>query len=210
MPPTAPLDLEREAWADGCRRLAGLDEVGRGPLAGPVVAAAVVLRPEQCFQGAADSKTLSPERREALCARIRREAAACALGAASTREIERLNVLGATRLAMLRALDGLPCSPERILVDGRPLEDFPEHTALVGGDARSHTVACASIVAKVIRDRLMRLLDPRYPAYGWARNKGYGTPEHRRALDRHGPTPHHRRTFAPIAQPDFPFGEAGG
>lgn len=190
--------------------MAGLDEAGRGPLAGPVVAAAVVLQPGQSFDGASDSKVLPPERRQELAARIRDEAAACSLGAASTREIERLNILGATRLAMRRALGGLPVDPDRVLVDGRPLSDFPEHTALVGGDARSHTVACASIMAKVVRDRLMCLLDPRYPAYGWARNKGYGTAEHRRALARLGPTPHHRRTFSPVAQHRFRFrGEEG-
>lgn len=212
MAPTAPLHHEREAWGDGCRHVAGVDEAGRGPLAGPVVAAAVILRPDQTFDGASDSKELTPQRRQELAGRIQAEALACSLGAASTREIERLNILGATRVAMRRALNGLPESPDRILVDGLPVrgESFPAHTALVGGDARCHSIACASILAKVVRDRLMRLLDPRYPAYGWARNKGYGTPEHREALASHGPTPHHRRTFSPVAQYGFTFGEADG
>ena len=210
-PPTAPLHHEREAWEDGCRHVVGLDEAGRGPLAGPVVAAAVILRQDQSFDGASDSKELAPDHREALAERIRAEALACSLGAASTREIERLNILVATRLAMRRALEGLSAVPDRILVDGLPVsgDGFPEHTALVAGDSRCHSIACASILAKVVRDRLMRLLDPRYPAYGWARNKGYGTQEHREALARHGPTPHHRRTFAPVAQCGFPFEEAG-
>lgn len=196
----APLDIEREAWEEGLRAVAGLDEAGRGPLAGPVVTAAVVLSPGQSFEGATDSKQLPPARRVELCARVRREARACSVGAASTREIERLNVLRATSLAMRRALGGLGADPDLLLVDGGGIPDLPEHRALVEGDRRSHTVACASIVAKVIRDRLMERLSPRYPEYGWASNKGYHTPQHTEALARHGPTPHHRRTFAPVSQ----------
>lgn len=196
----APLDIEREAWKEGLRVVAGMDEAGRGPLAGPVVTAAVVLSPGQSFDGADDSKALPAGRREELCARIRGDARACSVGAASTREIERLNILRATSLAMRRALGGLPVEPEHLLVDGKGIPGLPEHRALVDGDRRSHTVACASIVAKVIRDRLMERLSPRYPAYGWASNKGYHTPQHTEALARHGPTPHHRRTFAPVSQ----------
>lgn len=196
----APLDIEREAWTEGRRVVAGMDEAGRGPLAGPVVTAAVVLSPDETFEGATDSKALPAARREELCARIRREARACSVGAASTREIERLDILRATSLAMRRALAGLDADPGLLLVDGKGIPDLPDHRPLVEGDRRSRTVACASIVAKVIRDRLMERLSPRYPEYGWASNKGYHTPEHTDALARLGPTPHHRRTFAPVSQ----------
>lgn len=196
----APLDIEREAWTEGLRVVAGVDEAGRGPLAGPVVTAAVVLSPDRAFEGATDSKALRATRREELCSRIRDQARACSVGAASTREIERLDILRATSLAMRRALEGLGTDPELLLVDGQGLPDLPEHRPLVGGDRRSRTVACASIVAKVIRDRLMKRLSPRYPEYGWASNKGYHTPQHVEALTRLGPTPHHRRTFAPVSQ----------
>lgn len=200
MTPTAPLDPEREAWAAGRERVAGLDEAGRGPLAGPVVAAAVILDRGQRFEGLTDSKRLAPGDREELAALVRREARACALGAASTREVERRNPRGATALAMRRALARLDPSPDFLLVDGRGMPELGEHRALAGGDARSHSIACASVAAKVVRDRLMRRLHPRYPPYGWATNVGYGTEEHLAALRRHGPTPHHRRTFAPVAQ----------
>lgn len=196
----APLDIEREAWEEGLGVVAGMDEAGRGPLAGPVVTAAVVLTPDRAFEGATDSKALRPARREELCARIREEAPACSVGAASTREIEHLNILRATSLAMRRALGGLAVDPELLLVDGKGIPDLPEHRPLVDGDRRSRSVACASIVAKVIRDRLMERLSPRYPEYGWASNKGYHTPQHTEALARLGPTPHHRRTFAPVSQ----------
>lgn len=200
MPPTAPLDPEREAWAEGRERVAGLDEAGRGPLAGPVVAAAVVLHRDQSFEGVTDSKRLAPDDRTELAGLVRREARAAALGAASTREVERLNPRGATVLAMRRALARLSLSPDQLLVDGRGMPELGEQRALTGGDARSHSIACASVLAKVVRDRLMHRLHPRYPAYGWATNVGYGTAEHLEALRRHGPTPHHRRTFGPVAQ----------
>lgn len=200
MTPTAPLDPEREAWAAGRERVAGLDEAGRGPLAGPVVAAAVVLGRDQRFEGVTDSKRLAADERTGLAARIRREVRASALGAASTREVERLDPRGATQLAMRRALARLPLEPDFLLVDGRGMPDLGEQRALTGGDGRSHSIACASVLAKVVRDRLMHRLHPRYPAYGWATNVGYGTAEHLAALRRHGPTPHHRRTFAPVAQ----------
>lgn len=200
MSPTAPLDPEREAWAAGREVVAGLDEAGRGPLAGPVVAAAVVLHRGQSFEGVTDSKRLPAGDREALAHLIRREAKSCALGAASTREVERLNPRGASARAMQRALDGLAAVPDFLLVDGRGMPGLGEQRALTGGDARSHSIACASVLAKVVRDRLMRRLHPRYPPYGWATNVGYGTEEHLAALRRHGPTPHHRRTFSPVAQ----------
>jgi ribonuclease HII len=190
------LSYEARFWSRGVSRVAGVDEVGRGPLAGPVVAAAVVLLPGVAIAGARDSKTLAPSRREKLAEEILRRAALVTLGAASVREIDRLNILASTRLAMSRALARLRSRPEHVVVDGLPVVGLGwEHEAVVGGDGRVHSIACASIVAKVARDRLMRRLARRYPGYGWETNMGYGTLEHRQALERLGPTPHHRRTF---------------
>jgi ribonuclease HII len=173
-----------------------VDEVGRGPLAGPVVAAAVVL-PEGChIEGATDSKTLSGVRRVRLEEEIRRRAVAVGVGAASAREIDELNIAVATALAMQRALRSLPWVPDHVVVDGLPVRRLAiEHEAVVGGDGLIHSVGCASIVAKVMRDRLMVRLGARYPAYGWARNAGYGTKAHMEALQALGPSPHHRRSF---------------
>jgi ribonuclease HII len=191
-----PLDYERGFWSRDVRWVAGVDEVGRGPLAGPVVACAVVLPPDVLVEGATDSKLLDAPTREALDLAIRRAAAGVALGAASVREIDRLNILGATTLAMRRALAALPMRPEHVVVDGLPVKHLRwKHEAVVGGDALVHSVACASIVAKVLRDRLMRRLAARYPGFGWETNAGYGTLAHRQALDELGPTPHHRLTF---------------
>ncbi len=197
--PQDPLEYEREFWGRGLFRVAGIDEVGRGPLAGPVVAAAVVLPPELAIVGARDSKKLSPHKRETLCAEILCSSATVSIGAASVREIDRINILNATTLAMRRAISGLSVPPEHLVVDGRPVRNLGwEHSAVVGGDDRVHSIACASIVAKVVRDRLMKRLATRYPGYGWERNKGYGTAEHLMALDRLGITPHHRRSFRPM------------
>jgi ribonuclease HII len=195
----APLTLERELWARGLRLVAGVDEAGRGPLAGPVVAAAVIFRPEQRVAGVTDSKQLTARQRDELVVAVRRRALCVGVGAASCAEVDRLNILRATHLAMRRAVSRLTVVPEHILVDGLPVPDLgPDHTAVVGGDAKSYTIACASIVAKTVRDRLMRKLAGRYPGYGWETNVGYGTPEHVTALATHGPTPHHRRTFVPV------------
>lgn len=194
----APLTLERELWAAGADRVAGVDEAGRGPLAGPVVAAAVVFRPEVRVPGVTDSKRLPESVREELVVEIRRRALFIGVGAASPREVDRLNILRASHLAMRRALSRLPEPPQHVLVDGLPAELGCEHTAVVDGDARSYTIACASIVAKTTRDRLMKRLAPRYPRYGWETNVGYGTPEHVDALGDLGPTPHHRRSFVPV------------
>jgi ribonuclease HII len=193
--------IEQEWFARGVLRLAGVDEAGRGPLAGPVVAAAVVVTPETPrLAGVADSKQLSPRRREQLAAAIV-SSLPCGVGAASPREIERLNIRRATALAMRRALLHLPAGVEVVLVDGLPMVEIGiPHHALVGGDRRCYAIACASIVAKTVRDRLMRRLAARYPDFGWERNKGYGTPHHLEALARRGPTPHHRMSFAPVAQ----------
>lgn len=197
-----PLEFERVQWRRGVQRVAGVDEVGRGPLAGPVVAAAVILPLDCLIEGAADSKTVPAERREPLAVLIRARATCVGVGAASPREIDRLNILRATGLAMQRALAALRPRADHLLVDGLPVVELglEQQTALVGGDRRCHSIACASLVAKVTRDRLMERLDPRYPGYGWIRNKGYGTPEHRHGLRALGPTPHHRRSFAPVQQ----------
>lgn len=194
-----PLGYEERFWSRGFSRVVGVDEAGRGPLAGPVVAAAVVLRPGTPIPGARDSKTLSPVKREELARSVLAGAAAVALGAASVREVDRLNILASTTLAMSRALSRLPLKPDHVVVDGLPVRglDWP-HEAVVGGDGRVHSIACASIVAKVVRDRLMGLLARRYPGYGWETNMGYGTLQHLSALERLGPTPHHRRTFGSL------------
>ncbi len=205
VPPTAPLDLEIEAWGGGNDWIAGMDEVGCAPLAGPVVVAAVVLHRDQRFEGAADSKLLTPERREQLAVVIQSDARAWVVAAASCREVERYNVRGATALAMRRAVARLPVSPDLLLVDGRPVPGLREHRAVVRGDRKCHSIACASIVAKVTRDHLMRRLHEHYPQYNWARNKGYPTREHLDALARYGATPHHRTTFARVAQPELPL-----
>lgn len=198
----SPLDHERGFWSRGILRVAGLDEVGRGPLAGPVVAAAVVLHPGSDGCGADDSKKLTAQQRDELATEILRTAAAVAIGAASAAEVDRINIRRATALAMRRALRRLPLDPEHIIVDGLPVPELglEWQTAVVGGDSLVHSIACASIVAKVCRDRLMARLATRYPLYGWERNKGYATDEHRDALRRHGPSPHHRRSFQPVDQ----------
>lgn len=192
------LAYERGFWSRG-RLVAGVDEAGRGPLAGPVVAAAVVLPEGASVEGADDSKRLSPQVRGELFERILATAHSVGVGAASVREIDRLNILRATTRAMGRALEHLSDRPDHVVVDGLPVKHLAwEHEAVVGGDGLIHSIACASIVAKVIRDRLMRRLDRRYPGYGWERNVGYGTEAHRQALERMGPTPHHRLTFAGV------------
>ena len=191
-----PLEYEQGFWSRGLSGIAGVDEAGRGPLAGPVVAAAVVLREGIGVEGADDSKRVSREEREEVARRIRERAVAVTLGAASAREIDHINILRATARAMERAIRRLPRLPDHVVVDGLRMRDLAwEHEAVVGGDALVHSVACASIVAKVCRDRLMTRLARRYPEYGWERNMGYGTEEHRAAIRRFGPTPHHRLTF---------------
>jgi ribonuclease HII len=179
-------------------RVCGLDEAGRGPLAGPVVAAAVVLDADRRPEGLDDSKKLDAARREALFTAL----SGCAeigIGIASVEEIDRLNILRATMLAMTRAAAALPHPPGFALIDGNRLPDLPcPARAIVGGDGRAVSIAAASIAAKVTRDRLMAELAALHPGYGWERNQGYGTPEHLDALRRLGATPHHRRSFAPV------------
>ncbi len=160
-----------------------------------MVAAAVILPVEGGVKGAVDSKLLTPGEREQISEVILEKALAVGIGAASAREIERLNILRASGLAMQRALRRLPVTPHCVLIDGRPQPCLGDHLAIIRGDRKCHSIACAAIVAKVVRDRLMVRLAQRHPGYGWEQNVGYSTPDHRDALDRLGVTPHHRRTF---------------
>ena len=202
------LKVERSYFARGLSRVAGVDEVGRGPLAGPVVAAAVlVLQDSRLIRGVDDSKVLTERRREKIAAVIRSRLS-FAVGAASVREIDRLNIRRASALAMRRALDRLRGAPDVVVIDGLPLPELGcAHEAMVDGDAKCFAIACASIIAKCVRDRLMRNLARRHPAYGWDTNVGYATEEHCLAITSAGVTRHHRMSFAPCAQRDL-FAEA--
>ncbi len=197
---TLPPDLTAEAaFAEIGSTICGVDEAGRGPWAGPVVAAAVVLDRGRIPPGLDDSKKLTPRRRAALFDAVR-ASAFVGVGIASVAEIDALNILRANDLAMLRAIGALQPVPGAALIDGNRMPPgLPcRAQALVGGDGRSLSIAAASIVAKVTRDRIMEELAGAHPGYGWERNRGYGTPEHRAALIRLGVTPHHRRSFRPI------------
>lgn len=193
--------IERDLRAQHGPLLVGVDEVGRGPLAGPVVACAIVMPPNQrAIAGVNDSKQLTPASRLVLEKQIRKHALALSLGAASAKEVDRLNIFHATVLAMQRALSRIPAqlhtTPHHVLVDGNPLRTLGiAHTAIVKGDAKCYAIACASIVAKVTRDRLMSALAKRYNSYGWDKNSGYGTQQHRDAVALHGLTAHHRKSF---------------
>lgn len=187
------------AWRPGMR-LAGVDEVGRGPLVGAVVTAAVILDPARPIEGLADSKKLSPKRREVLAGLIRERALCWALGRAEVREIDQLNIYHATHLAMVRAVEGLSIAAEAVLVDGNRSPRFAcPAEPVVKGDARIPAIAAASILAKVARDAEMVALHQRYPQYGFDRHKGYPTAAHLRALHEHGPLSEHRRSFRPVA-----------
>jgi ribonuclease HII len=181
--------------------VAGVDEAGRGPLVGPVVAAAVILDPRKPIAGLADSKTLSPRKRERLFHEILAKALCCSVAQASAEEIDQINILQATLLAMQRAVAGLRLPPKLVLVDGNRLPLLPmQAQAIVKGDATVAEISAASIVAKVHRDQWCAEFHARYPDYGFARHKGYGTAEHLAALVAHGPCPEHRRSFAPVAK----------
>jgi ribonuclease HII len=196
--PRGYLKLERSLWDRGIVHVAGVDEAGRGPLAGPVFAAAVILPPGLILRGIDDSKLLRPAVRERLARKIQKRATAWAVAAASSREIDRINILRASHVAMRRALRRLGLDPEHVVVDGLAVPDLaPECTPVVEGDRLVHAVACASILAKVYRDRLMHRLATRYPGYGWGTNVGYATREHRDAIRELGVTPHHRMSFQP-------------
>jgi ribonuclease HII len=200
-------DLAHEGlwWSQGLTRLAGVDEAGRGPWAGPVVAGAVILPPNpeaaRSLAGVRDSKQLSPRQRERLFPIIQAAAVCWAAGVVSAGDIDRLGILPATRLAMRQAVEGLIPSPQALLIDAVRLAaiNLPQRS-LIHGDALSLSIAAASIVAKVTRDRLMAELDGVYPGYGFARHKGYGTSQHAQALRELGPCPIHRRSFAPVAR----------
>ncbi len=193
--------LENAARRGGAARIAGLDEVGRGPIFGPVVAAAVML-PRGCsLQGLTDSKQLTERQREDFDARIRACAQAWAIATVDVETIDRINIRRASLLAMRTAVEQLALAPDFLLIDGRDTIDWPcAQQAVVKGDARSLSIAAASVLAKVHRDRLLVQLDAVYPGYGLARHKGYGSAEHLAALHRLGPTPLHRRSYAPVAQ----------
>jgi len=191
--------FERDLWRGGAVRIVGVDEVGVAPTCGAVVAAAVVMKPHaRRIPGVRDSKTLSAQQRDRLAPIIRRRAIAVGVGAASVREIDTINIYHATHLAMRRAIARIG-GHDHVLVDGNRIAGFEAavgpYSAIVDGDAKCYSIACASVVAKVIRDRMMTLLAARYPGYGWERNQGYATREHRDAIRRLGLTPFHRRSF---------------
>ena len=190
----APLD-----W-DSPGLIAGVDEAGRGPLAGPVVAAAVILNPAKRIRGVADSKVLSPQKRERLHDEIMDKALCCAIALATVQEIDTLNILQATLLAMRRAVEGLRLPPALVMVDGNRLPVLPMRAeAVIDGDAKVKAISAASILAKVHRDRWCAEIDAHWPQYGFAAHKGYGTAAHLAALREHGACEHHRRSFAPVA-----------
>jgi ribonuclease HII len=192
--------FERAARKCGWQRIAGLDEAGRGALFGPVFAAAVILNPRRRIVGLDDSKKLSPERRETLAERIREHAVAWYVAQVDARSIDAWNIYQASRRAMSEAVTQLSVPPDYLLIDAMRLDLLIEQKPLIKGDARSVSIAAASILAKVERDCLMRSFDEQYPQYGLASNKGYGTPDHLAALRAHGPTPLHRYSFAPVRE----------
>lgn len=201
------MEAESAAYAAGYTCVCGIDEAGRGPLAGPVMAAAVVLPPDFSLPGLNDSKQLTARRREALYAALMDDdrVKKC-VAEASVEEIDRLNILRATHLAMRRAAEGLTVTADFALIDGLAVSGFPlPQRNIVRGDALCLSIAAASILAKVTRDRRMQELDALFPHYGFARNAGYGTKEHLLAIQNYGITPHHRRSFGPVAQMSLPL-----
>jgi ribonuclease HII len=202
-------DLTRESslHARGVKRVAGVDEAGRGPLAGPVAAAAVILPRDFSCPGLDDSKKITAARRELLFEQLTgNPQVVWAVAIADCGEIDRLNILRASHLAMRRAVESIDPWPDHCLIDGLPVHGFPvPHDAIVKGDGLSLSIAAASIIAKVTRDRLMREIDREFPEFGFARHQGYGTKEHLEALRIHGPCRHHRRTFQPVAQLALPL-----
>ncbi|MFL5613749.1 MAG: ribonuclease HII [Gemmatimonadaceae bacterium] len=199
--------IERDLRRSVGPLIAGIDEVGRGPLAGPVVACAIVMPPdERVIRGVDDSKVLSASARARHAAKIRDRALSIGIGAASVREIDRLNIFHAAVLAMRRALSRLSLQPDHVILDGRAIRSLgTPHTAVIDGDACCYSIACASIIAKVTRDRVMHALAARYPGYKWERNVGYSTPAHFAGIAEHGVTKHHRQSFLPVRQLALPF-----
>jgi len=199
------LRVERGLWRTGLTKIAGVDEVGVGPLAGPVLAAAVVLPEGLSLRGVDDSKKLTAALRMELAVKIHAHALGVGIGIVEVEDIDRLNIYRAAIEAMRRAVLALPILPEHIVVDARHIPGLTiPQTPLVDGDARSYSIAAASIVAKVARDRMMCELDQLYPEYGFRDHKGYGTPQHLAAIARYGPSPIHRRSFTPVRQPRLP------
>ena len=207
MPTHPDMQHEKAAWAEGYSRVCGIDEAGRGPLAGPVVAAAVILPPDFELPGLTDSKQLSARKRELLFEQLMlRSDVLKGIAQATVKEIDRLNILRATHLAMARAAKSICPYPDFCLIDGLPVPGFPlASRSIVKGDAHCLSIAAASVLAKVTRDRMMRELHEQFPQYGWDRNAGYGTAQHLRAIDEYGITPHHRLSFAPVAQATLPL-----
>jgi ribonuclease HII len=204
--PICGFQLEEAARGRGALRIAGLDEVGRGPLFGPVVAAAVILPRGCCLQGLTDSKKLSEKKRNELDLEIRLNAVAWAIAAVDAETIDRVNIRRASLLAMRRAVEQLTLGPDFLLIDGRDTIDWDcPQQAVIRGDATSLSIAAASVLAKVHRDRLLVDFDREFPGYGLAQHKGYPCPAHKAALDRLGPTPLHRRSFQPVAQAALQF-----
>jgi ribonuclease HII len=207
--PVCGWTLEEAARARGLLRIAGIDEVGRGPLFGPVVAAAVILAPGFHFQGLTDSKKLSEKKRTELDAEIRANAVCWAIAEVDAETIDRINIRQASLLAMRRAVEQLPLGPDFLLIDGRDTIDWNcPQKAVIRGDATSFSIAAASVLAKVHRDRLLVALDSQYPGYGLAQHKGYPCPAHLTALARLGPTPLHRKSYHPVAQVALQFPES--
>jgi ribonuclease HII len=192
------LKFEKKAWSLGASLVAGVDEVGRGSLFGPVVAAAVILDPGFRIRGLRDSKLLLPERREFLAPRIREYAIGWAVAAVDAARIDQINIYQASRVAMLEAISRLSPQPDHLLIDALHLDCELPQQPIIHGDARSASIAAASIIAKVERDRMLSEWDPVFPIYGLASNKGYSTPHHLAALREHGPSPLHRQSFAPV------------
>ena len=202
------LRYERALRASGCQHIAGIDEAGRGPLAGPVVAAAAILPEGFRHDALDDSKKLTVRQRERIYAELTvRTDIVWGVAIVHSEEVDRLNILRATHEAMRRAVAALAVAPGHVLIDGLPVRPFPiEQTALVGGDGLSFSIAAASVIAKVTRDRIMIAMDTQHPGYDFARHKGYGTPQHLAKLRAHGPCPIHRRSFLPVAQALLPLG----
>jgi ribonuclease HII len=206
--PRCGLRFEKHLWSTGVPLVAGIDEAGRGPLAGPVVAAAAVLPAEFSLTGLNDSKQLTETVREQFFEALTApgKLVCYGIGLAEPAEIDRLNILRATFLAMERAVTALPLRPDHLLINGLPVPVFQQtQTAVVDGDAKSMSIAAASVIAKVTRDRMMRKWHSEFPQYDFDQNKGYGTRAHLESLQIHGPCPIHRRSFAPVAQTYFLF-----
>ena len=200
---------EKAARLLGARRIAGLDEVGRGPMFGPVVAAAVILAPGFRLKGLTDSKKLSEKKRTEFAGEIRQNAVAWAVAAVDVETIDRINIRRASLMAMRLAVEQLALSPDYLLIDGRDTIDWPcEQLPVIQGDAISLSIAAASVLAKVHRDRMLVEFDGQFPGYGLAQHKGYCSAEHRAALARLGPTPLHRKSFSPVAQTMLQFDQA--